>query len=42
MQLKNFQLETAAKERLVKVQLAGERLAAVAVICDLWRLAVAQ
>jgi hypothetical protein len=33
-------LETFARERLVKTQLAGKGLAG-AVICELWRLVVA-
>jgi hypothetical protein len=34
-------LEAVAKERLMKTQQAGKGLASVAVICELWRLAVA-
>jgi hypothetical protein len=34
-------LEAVARERLVKTQQAGKCLAGVAVICELWRLAVA-
>jgi hypothetical protein len=34
-------LEAVTRERLVKTQQAGESLACVVVICELWRLAVA-
>jgi hypothetical protein len=41
VKLKNFQLEAIAGERLMKIQQAGKGLACAAVICELWRLAVA-
>jgi hypothetical protein len=34
-------LEAVARERLVKKQQAGKRLASAVMICELWRLEVA-